>query len=386
MRLLKRKQQLSSKPEIKAVPQTGRKFLTDYYSYNNGLNIHQLRLFETLKKEIPIINAAICKTAKLIGGCQIKCQTDIATKQLNEFLNNIQVNGCGTSLETFISIYTEQLLTFGTAIGEIVTDNSRSIVALYNASLEDIQLKADNNPLDVDVYVRNEDGSYDLAAYKDLILISMLNSVPGRLSGKSILEGLPFISDILVKIYKTIGINWDRVGNVRFAVTYQPGDDPMGKAYSKERANLLADEWRKAMSNTSDGISDFVAVGDVSIKVIGADNQILDSEIPVKQMLEQIISKLGIPPFLLGLSWSTTERMAQQQTDIFTSELQSYRRILNPIISKICNLWLKLNGYNQTFEIIWDDINIQDAVEMANARLTNAKAYQIELGEEVNEN
>ena len=37
-------------------------------------------------------------------------------------------------------------------------------------------------------------------------------------------------------------------------------------------------------------ISDFVAVGNVKIQTIGADNQILDSEVPVRQMLEQIIA------------------------------------------------------------------------------------------------
>ncbi len=46
----------------------------------------------------------------------------------------------------------------------------------------------------------------------------------------------------------------------------------------------------------SGSVKDFVAVGDVDIKVIGADNQIPDSEIPVREMLEQIVAKLGIPP------------------------------------------------------------------------------------------
>ena len=48
-------------------------------------------------------------------------------------------------------------------------------------------------------------------------------------------------------------------------------------------------------------IKDFVAVGDVDIKVIGADNQMIGTEVPVRQMLEQIVAKLGMPPFLLGL-------------------------------------------------------------------------------------
>ena len=49
-------------------------------------------------------------------------------------------------------------------------------------------------------------------------------------------------------------------------------------------------------------VKDFVAVGDVSIEVIGADNKILNSEIPVRQLLEQIVAKTGLPPFMLDLA------------------------------------------------------------------------------------
>lgn len=52
----------------------------------------------------------------------------------------------------------------------------------------------------------------------------------------------------------------------------------------------VAKEWSEAMQ-TGGAVKDFVAVGDVQIKVIGADNQILDSEVPVRQMLEQIVAK-----------------------------------------------------------------------------------------------
>ena len=100
-------------------------------------------------------------------------------------------------------------------------------------------------------------------------------------------------------------------------------------------------------------------------------------------MLEQIVAKMSIPPFLLGLSWSTTERMSSQQADILTSELEFYRNILEIPVSKICKTFLRLNNYPEDFDILWDNINLQDEVELANARLTNAKAREIEkrLGE-----
>lgn len=123
---------------------------------------------------------------------------------------------------------------------------------------------------------------------------------------------------------------------------------------------------------------DFVSVGDVSIKVIGADNQILDSEVPVRQLLEQIVAKLSVPPFLLGLSWSSTERMASQQCDILTSELEWYRALVTPVITKICCLFLRMEGFDDGVEIEWNNINLQDETELAQARLWRAQAQEIE--------
>ena len=142
----------------------------------------------------------------------------------------------------------------------------------------------------------------------------------------------------------------------------------------------VAKEWGEAMQSGSE-IRDFVAVGDVQIKVIGADNQILDSEIPVRQMLEQIVAKTGIPPFMLGLSWSSTERMSQQQSDALTSELEAYRRILTPVITKICSAFLRSRGLSCGFEVVWNDIMLQDEVEQSRAMLYRAQAEKIRRGE-----
>ena len=72
--------------------------------------------------------------------------------------------------------------------------------------------------------------------------------------------------------------------------------------------------------------------------------------------------------------------MSSQQADILTSELEAYRRLLNPVIEKICKLWMQLHGMEPRFTIEWDTITLQDAVDLANARLMNAQAAQIEEG------
>jgi hypothetical protein len=124
-------------------------------------------------------------------------------------------------------------------------------------------------------------------------------------------------------------------------------------------------------------VRDFVAIGDVNIKAIGSDCPIPDSNIPVRQLLEQIIAKLGIPPFLLGLSWSTTERMSYQQADILTSEIDFYRREITPVIRKICDMWLRLGGYSCDYDIVWENVTLQDISEIAQSNYYDAQTQKI---------
>ena len=86
------------------------------------------------------------------------------------------------------------------------------------------------------------------------------------------------------------------------------------------------------------------------------------------------MAKTGLPPFLLGLNWSTTERMSAQQVDILTSELWAIRRTVQPAMERICRLYLALEGLDNRVEIIWDDISLQDITEEARADLYRAQA------------
>ena len=344
-------------------------FQENYLPQSSG----ELRLYRALREGVPIIDAAIGKLLRLVGSFQVCCGNPAAGRALADFLRNVPVNYGGCGIQAFLTAYFAQLLTYGNAVGEMVLNSAGEIGALYNAALEDVEFMA-LSPLKMQV-CRREQGQSIPVDYPELVVTTALNPEPGSLKGTSLLHGLPFVSAILLQIYQTIGLNWERAGNVRFAVTYRPSGDG-DRALAKERAKQIAAEWSKAMAKGS--ISDFVTVGDVSIRAIGADNQVMDSDIPVRQLLEQIVAKLGLPPFLLGLSWSSTERMSSQQADILTSELEAYRRLLNPMLEQICSVWLRLKGWDTEFRVEWEDITMQDETESANARLLNARAAEIE--------
>lgn len=342
-------------------------------------SVCQPEIYKKLRESIPVIDTAIYKLVRLTGGFTVKANNDKNQAELDNFVRNINTGVAGKGLQQFIDLYFEQLLTFGTAAGEIITDGY-SIDSLYNVPIRDISLK--RNPKNFNEILLCKPDTFDgtPVPYQELVMYSTLNSEPGSLIGNSILKSLPFVSSILMKIYDSIGQNWERAGNLRFAVTYNPGSDMLDRAYAKERAQQIANEWASAMESGS--VKDFVAIGDVQIKVIGADNQILNSEIPVRQMLEQIVAKLSIPPFMLGLSWSTTERMSSQQADALTTEIQAYRRILTPVIEKICSLYLRLQGNSSGVSVIWDEVTLQDSVELAKANFYNAQAQSLISGGE----
>ena len=152
----------------------------------------------------------------------------------------------------------------------------------------------------------------------------------------------------------------------------------MDPALVQERGRRMATEWARAMEDGKNGVvRDFVAVGDVEIKVIGGEAPILDSQIPVRQILEQLVAKTGLPPFLLGLNWATTERMSAQQADILTGELWALRRTVEPALRKICRTYLALEGMDDRMEIVWDEISLQDMTEQAKAELYKAQAEKI---------
>lgn len=334
-------------------------------------------LYRALRHTVPLIDAALQKIVRLTVDFSVVCHERSAQPLLDDFIARVPVGASGTGLDGFVCRYLDSLLCYGSAVGEMVlTADRHEMAGLYLPPLESLEVREGSSPLEAVIYTGHGKEAKPLQS-PELILFTALSPAPGELYGQPLLQGLPELSRILLKIYEAIGNNFERLGNLRYAVTYKPtaGDRSDAGAVAEQ----ISREWGSAMAASAYGdIRDFVAVGDVDIRVIGADNQFIATDVPVRQLLEQIVAKLGLPPFLLGLSWSSTERMSTQQSDLLTSELESYRKLLTAPIRTICELWLRLHGCDPTLEIEWGNISLQDETEVAKARLTRAEAAKIE--------
>ncbi len=338
-------------------------------------------LYRSIREAVPVVDAAICKLVRLTGGVRVRCGEGDAERALGRFLRTVDTGRGQRGLNAFLECYLDALLTGGRALGEIVPDaDGRGIAAVLCADAAQAEVREGDSPLDFTICARDALGRSVPLEHQELLLFTPLNPEAEHPYGVSLLRSMPYLTGLLLKIYDAMGKNWERCGNVRFAVVYKPQDGEMDRAAAQERAEQIAAEWSRAMQEGRNGsVRDFVSVGDVSIRAIGADNQVLDSEMPVRQILEQLVAKTGLPPFLLGLSWSSTERMSAQQADLLTSEITALRRTLEPVVERICALWLRMHGWGCSFEVVWDDINLQDEVEEAKAALYLQQARKLEI-------
>ena len=269
--------------------------LADYVPLRDG----ETELYRTVREAVPVLDAAIHKIIRLTGGVTVRCEDPEAERGLREFLRTVPAGRGQYGVNAFLESYLDSMLVCGRAVGEIVPEpGARGIAALLCASVADVEVREGESGVDFALRARDELGQMVELPYQELLLFTPMNPEAEHPYGVSILRSLPFLTDILTKIYHTIGVNWERCGAVRYAVTCRDG----------------------------------------------ADSPILESEVPVRQILEQLVAKTGIPPFMLGLSWSSTERMSAQQADMLTTEITAIRRTLTPVLERICRLWLRMRG------------------------------------------
>ena len=336
-------------------------------------------IYRQLREAIPVLDAAVGKLVRLAGGFAVQCGSQTAQKQLEEFLKTMPCGYGQVGIDSFLSCYMDSLLTYGRAVGEIVLGGGR-VKGLCWGDVTNLEVCQGESPLEVVLWGPDKNGSMRPLPYPHLLLFTALNPEAKHPYGVSMFRGMPFLAEILMKIYAAIGSNWERAGNVRYSVICKNGEN-LDPVVAQERSNQIAKEWARAMEDSKNGtVRDFVAMGDVQIGVIGGDAPILESQIPVRQMLEQLIAKTGLPPFLLGLNWSTTERMSTQQADILTSEIWALRRTVQPAVEKICRTYLAYEGLDTRVEILWNDISLQDITQEAQAELYKAQAEKARKG------
>ena len=179
-------------------------------------------LYRTIRQAVPVLDAAVGKLVRLTGGFTAVCADKQAQRRLRECLRTVPVGRGQYGIECFLSAYLDSLLTYGRTIGEMVLSGGE-LAAVCWGDVTRIHVCEGENPLDFSLGVY-ESGKFKALPYPALLLFSTWNPEPENPYGVSLFRSMPFLTDVLLKIYNTIGVNWERAGNVRYSVVYRPKD------------------------------------------------------------------------------------------------------------------------------------------------------------------
>lgn len=242
------------KQDFNAVPpeiQTAERCGNENFSLPFYAEECEKQLYDRLRFAVPVIDAALSKIVRLTGGYAVISSDADMQEELDFFLENVPVGLSGKSINSFTDCYLDNLLTYGNAAGEIVLDSQSSrISGLYLGEANKIKISYGKSPSERCYYLKTKDGCKKIR-HPERILFTALGSTDGR--GRSVLRGLPALSGILMRIYQCIGQNFDRAGNIRYAVTYKPSADSGERSYAKERAIQIAKEWSDGMNSAKYG-------------------------------------------------------------------------------------------------------------------------------------
>jgi hypothetical protein len=339
-----------------------------------------LALFPLFRETDPLCDAAILKLKHFIGCPKVECGDDATATEINDWLEKrLHVNRNQTGFALGFGTLIDDMLTYGRAHTEILlTADQRDIWGLQELHTPTVFYRQSADRVTVEVVQRQPGGQWN-----QLNPLKMLNSqfdVRGDDPyGKSIFHGVPFTAETATAVMKSLGGLYSRFGSPSYHIhvtTPEGLSDPDG-AIMRDYMSTLEGRWEQAMTSRAEGdIRDFFTSGGegTQISPIGAAGEALPFDEPMRLLDERKLAKFGIPPFLFGLMWATTERMSAVQALLIERLIEWLRLAVTSEVTYLIDLRQRLVGGDREFSLCWPDVTLIDANETAAAEKTQAEA------------
>lgn len=386
--------------------------------------------YETMREKIPIFDAAINRLVSLNGTVKIIGDNDKLVSELEDIALNIPVNDHQKGLNAYQANLSNEAFEQGFAYGEMVaTPDLKDIAELRVADSKFIVFRL-NGQGRTEPWYRYLDANAALqrfpssrlvgnnimqalnrptvspfsgqslmvggwqeqplnAANKMYLSFNNENTDPG---GVSIMRSTEFCAGVLATIQTSFQHVFRRWGDPAYHVDYKTTKKNLGGTeLEKRRAELetkfAAIARAKSMGYSADLVTAHDPDSEVKIVVIGADGKIIPAQIPLQHLLEQIVSKTGLPAWMLGIYWSTTTGMANLEVENVLQDTKIRQFAMLPEYIRMCSTILTLRGRNWKrvnismdenkpgdWGIKFETPNLRDVVAQANARFLNAEA------------
>ena len=387
--------------------------------------------YEVMREALPIIGAAIRRLASLTGTLQVDGDKGKIVDELREFFTFVQVNDFQIGIQAFLDNLQNEVFEQGFAFAEKVwTKNRKDIRQLRVGDSKFIFFKNDDKG---NIYATMRPkpwpriGLYDPSLrMHQLIDPHLLSGVWSSLGyypvwapmeipldltnkiylcfhgqnqdpyGESLLSGMEFVSQLLATIINQDKNVFERYGDPSYNVQLQTsgkdlsGADNSGVPNAQKRAEQLRTDFDAVMRRKRKGLSgDFINVIDkdskLVISVIGADGKaLLQVESSYRMCVEQIISKTGLQPWMLGISSGRQAGAVDDpESALVMQDAELRKAVILPHLQIMARELLRARGRTWKegdFVLSLVSPNLHNIQQAAQARFLNAQAELMESG------
>lgn len=376
--------------------------------------------YEALREGIPVIDAAIRKLISLNGTIEIIGDNPQLVRELEDFCLHVPVNDQQHGIQAFLENACNETFEQGFSISEyIMSKDMKDIERLRVADSKDISFRR-NATGGMDTWFRHRGmpSNHQIissptslveriltAQFNQSLLINgmweeklrpgnklyfSIGNENGNPYGVSLMRSMEFCAKLLATIQNSLLNVWERFGDPSFHVSYGLTKRSLGGDTLETRRQQIATDFNTAIrakrsGKSADFISALNADDKMDIKVIGSGDQELNLELPARHVMEQLISKTGLPSWMLAHYWSTTERMATLEVETVLQDAKIRQLAMLPGFIRLLGTQLKARGRKWQrvttsidkpgdWGIIFKTPNLRDMVAQAQARFLNAQA------------
>lgn len=338
-------------------------------------------LYAAIRETIPIVDAAIVKKRQILG-CPLIDAKPETRREVMAWLESLHVHGLQRGWGNWLATFADNALHYGRAHTEIIRTNDRTDVwGLQQIHPKTITLRPSEDRVSVEI-VQSQPFAGEPILLPSLLMLNWMHEIHGDdPNGTSLLWGLPFVAEIMQKLFKNLGSTWDRFGTPRYHINWDPPDDwddPDGTQSDEILADLSAQFNQSLESGVQGDIVDFYTSGKVTVSIIGAEGETLALEMPMRAVEEQIVTKTHIPPSAFGLHWASGEQLTQFQANLLTVDTNALRAEVTPEIAYLIDYRQRLTGGDRNIRLIWPEPTLIDIFNQSRADFFRQNAIQLQ--------
>jgi hypothetical protein len=381
-RLIGRGEKVASGPQLR--PTDGQGPFTSHFSKWVPRKVEG-DFYEVMREAVPYLDGGIDRLCDLEGHIRIVGDNAALVDEIKEWTYNVPVSGLNRGLQSFHKSLSNEAFEQGFALGEFVTDRKRKdITSLNVADSKTVKFRRGRSG-GVDIYQKTEGDREERLLKPDNLMYFANNPENQNPYGTSILRSLEFTAKVFATIDNATANNWERWGEPSFHAHLKGAGRMDGTRLEEVRKKIAEDLDASARAKREGKSVDIVTAGtmgsELLIKVLGADGQTLEIEAPVRHVIENLLAKLGIPPWMLGLHWSTTGGMSDSEAEVFMAGVRTRQAAKGPLFYNLIRNLLLLRGRTWKkgdWGIEWVQVNLHDIYKQAQANFLNSQAAMME--------